>query len=268
MGNTPTHTHETTSHNASTPHPSTRPEPYRTHPQLARAERITPARQTIPQRARTQHPYPTPIPNRYDRHCQRSFDPDAAFQHLCQHTLHAVPTDQPYCIALDGTTVPRPGTSIPGARWIPNPTDAPFQRGLRKAQRFVMAGWLDDDPNARCVPIDWLPIFSPNARYAHPASRRSEIQGWMVSLQRVRAWLNAAGRTEQRLLCGGDGRGDTQALGMLEVPNTVCCVRPRQDLRRCDLPPNEPSGRGRRRPTQCGHREPSGKSARAGNGWR
>jgi hypothetical protein len=90
MGNTPTHIQYTTSHNASTPHPSTRPEPYRTHPQLARAERITPARQTIAQSGRKvlrpyAHNTPTPniIPNRYDRHFQRYFDPDAAFQHLC-----------------------------------------------------------------------------------------------------------------------------------------------------------------------------------------
>jgi hypothetical protein len=230
-----------------TPLHTTRPEPYRTLQQLTLAERITPARQTIPQRARTQHPYPTPIPNRYDRHCQRSFDPDAAFQHLCQHTLHAVPTDQPYSIALDGTTVPRPGTPIPGAHGTPNPTDAPFQRGLRKAQRFVMAGWLDDDPNAHCVPIDWLPTFSPNARYAHPAARRSEIEGWIASLQRVRAWLDSTGRAEQLLLCVGDGRGDTKLLGTLEIPNTVGCVRPRQDSRWCDLPKDAPSGRGRRR---------------------
>ena len=110
-----------------------------------------------------------------------------------------------------------------------------------------MAGWLDNDPNARCVPIYWLPTFSPNACYANPASRCSEIEGWIASLQRARAWLNAAGRTEQRLLCVGDGRGDTQALGKLELPNTVCCVRTRKDSRWCDLPQGAPSGRGRRR---------------------
>jgi hypothetical protein len=110
-----------------------------------------------------------------------------------------------------------------------------------------MAGWLDDDPNARCVPIYWLPTFSPKARYANPTSRRSEIQGWIASLQHIRAWLDAAGRAEQRLLCVGDGRGDTQALGKLELPNTVCCVRTRKDSRWCDLPQDAPSGRGRRR---------------------
>jgi hypothetical protein len=155
MGNTPTHTHETTSHNASTPHPSTRPEPYRTHPQLARAERITPARQTIPQRARTQHPYPNPIPNRYDRHCQRSFDPDAAFQHLCQHTLHTTPTDQPYCIALDGTTVPahrhlhprrsrdtQPRPRPVRARTAPSPTLRDGRLAGRRPQRSLWARLL------------------------------------------------------------------------------------------------------------------------------
>jgi hypothetical protein len=112
-----------------------------------------------------------------------------AFQHLFCHTLHAVPTDHPYTVALDGTTVPRTGAYIPSAHWTPNPANAPFARGLRKAQRFTRAGWLDDDPNARCVPICWLPTFSQNARYANPASRRSEIQGWIARLQRIRAWL-------------------------------------------------------------------------------
>jgi hypothetical protein len=172
-----------------TPLNTTRPEPYRTLQQLTRAKLITTARKTIAQLARNQHPYPNHIPNRYDRHFQRSFAPDAAFQHLFRHTLHAVPTDHPYTVALDGTTVPRTGAYIPGAHWTPNPANAPFARGLRKAQRFVMAGWLDDDPNARCVPIYWLPTFSPKARYANPASRRSEIQGWIARLQRIRAWL-------------------------------------------------------------------------------
>jgi hypothetical protein len=230
-----------------TPLNTTRPEPYRTLQQLTRAELITTARKTIAQLARTQHPYPNHIPNRYYRHFQRYFDPDAAFQHLFRHTLHAVPTDHPYTVALDGTTVPRTGAYIPGAHWTPNPANAPFARRLRKAQRFVMAGWLDDDPNARCVPIYWLPTFSHKARYANPASRRSEIQGWIASLQHIRAWLDAAGRAEQRLLCVGDGRGDTQALGKLELPNTVCCVRTRKDSRWCDLPQGAPSGRGRRR---------------------
>jgi hypothetical protein len=123
-----------------TPLNTTRPEPYRTLQQLTRAELITTARKTIAQLARTQHPYPNHIPNRYYRHFQRYFAPDAAFQHLFRHTLHAVPTDHPYTIALDGTTVPRTGAYIPGAHWTPNPANAPFARGLRKAQRFVMAG--------------------------------------------------------------------------------------------------------------------------------
>jgi hypothetical protein len=97
------------------------------------------------------------------------------------------------------------------------------------------------------VPVYWLPTFAHKARYADPASHRSEIEGWMASIQRVRAWLNAAERAEQRLLCVGDGQGDTQALGTLDLPNTVCLVRKRQDSRGCDLPQGAPLGRGRRR---------------------
>jgi hypothetical protein len=51
-------------------------------------------------------------------------------------------------------------------------------------------------------PVHWLPTFSQKARYANPASRRSEIEGWMAGIQQVRAWLDAAGRTEQLLVCG------------------------------------------------------------------
>jgi hypothetical protein len=120
-----------------TPLNTTRSEPYRTLQQLTCAELITTARKTIAQLARTQHPYPNPIPNRDYRHFQRSFALDAAFQHLFRHTLHAVPTDHPYTIALDGTTVPRTGAYIPSAHWTPNPANAPFARGLRKAQRFT-----------------------------------------------------------------------------------------------------------------------------------
>jgi hypothetical protein len=75
---------------STTPLNTTRPEPYRTLQQLTRAERITPARKTIAQRARTQHPYPNHIPNRYYRRSQRSFAPDAAFQHLFRPTLHLI----------------------------------------------------------------------------------------------------------------------------------------------------------------------------------
>jgi hypothetical protein len=84
----------------------------------------------------------------------------------------------------------------------PNSTKAPFAHGLRQAQRFVMAGWLDDDPDARCVPVCWLPIFSPNARYAHPASRRSEIEGWIASIQRVRVAQRRRTHRATVALCG------------------------------------------------------------------
>jgi hypothetical protein len=83
----------------------------------------------------------------------------------------------------------------------------------------VRLGWLDDDSNARCIPIHWRPTFSPNAPYANPASRCSEIEGWIAGIREVRTWLDAAGREKQMLLCVGDGRGDTKQFGTLELPN-------------------------------------------------
>jgi hypothetical protein len=98
---------------STTPLNTTRPEPYRTLQQLTRAELITTARKTIAQLARTQHPYPNHIPNRYYRHFQRYFDPDAAFQHLFRHTLHAVPTDHCSAYARGSAW----GGWTGGARW-------------------------------------------------------------------------------------------------------------------------------------------------------
>jgi hypothetical protein len=179
-GHTTTHNYCTTSNNSSstTPLHTTRPEPKRTHQQLTRAELITPARKTIAQLARTQHPYPNHIPNRYYRHFQRYFDPDAAFQHLFRHTLarlspQTTPTASPSMAPLSPAQAPT--SQAPTGHSIP--TNAPFARGLRKAQRFVMAGWLDNDPDARCVPIDWLPTFSPKPATPTPPRNAPRSRG-------------------------------------------------------------------------------------------
>ncbi|BCW95919.1 MAG: hypothetical protein KatS3mg018_1401 [Fimbriimonadales bacterium] len=225
-----------------------RPAPNQTLRQLLYAELLAPTHKTIAQLERTHQPHRThPRPAAY-RLFQRYFQPDDAFHTLRLHTLQHCPPEQPYCVIADGTTVPRTGKSIPGAFWRQNPQNAPFARGLRWAQSFVMLGALvpPDDGNARCVPIEWLPAFSQRCARAQEGSRRSEIAGWIEGVRRVRATLDAAGRTQQLLVCVGDGRGDTKAWGTLLLPNTVCCARARRDSLWCDLPEAH-TGRGRRR---------------------
>jgi hypothetical protein len=145
---------------------------------------------------------------------------------------------------IDGTTVPRTGKSIPGAFWRSNPADAPLARGLRWAQSFVMLCWLHNAPYAQCIPIHWLPTFSERTPYAHPTSCRSEIEGWIEGVQASAPLTQHSRRSEQLLVCVGDGRGDTKAFGRLDMPHGVCCVRTHQDSHWCDLPPNALSGRG------------------------
>ncbi|GIV12339.1 MAG: hypothetical protein KatS3mg021_2325 [Fimbriimonadales bacterium] len=232
-----------------------RPEPYRHLRHLFVAELMTLARKTLTQLVRTLAPWlahDRPLPtSRYYRLFQRSWHPDRAFHLLFQQTLTACPPDQPYCLVADGTAVPRTGKRMPGVYWHPNPQDAPFQRGLGWAQRFVMLGWLPPDEAGftRCLPVQWLPAFSPNSARALPASRRAEIEAWEVGVRQVRAWLDASGRAAQWLVCIGDGRGDTKAWGTLGLPNTVCCVRTRKDSLWCELPASGERGRlyGRRR---------------------
>jgi hypothetical protein len=198
MGNTTTHTQYTTSNTSSstTPLNTTRPEPYRTLQQLTHAELITPARKTIAQLARTQRPYPNHIPNRYYRHFQRYFDPDAALEHLLRHTLPHCPPHQSYCIAVDGTTVPRTGKYPPGVHWIPNPADAPFARGRRWAQRFVCsAGWTTTPTLAVC-PFTACPPSPP--RRAMPTLlrvARRETAGEQASAKCALGWMQQGVRS-------------------------------------------------------------------------
>ena len=49
---------------------------------------------------------------------------------------------------LDGVVIPRHSRTMPGTGWVLAPRTAPFQRGLRRAQRFVDLCWLPL-PNAQ-----------------------------------------------------------------------------------------------------------------------
>jgi hypothetical protein len=111
-----------------------------------------------------------------------------------------------------------------------------------------MAGWLDDDPNARCVPIYWLPTFSQKRplRQPHLAPLRNPRLDCQPAAHTRVARRRRAPRAATAV-CGRRTGSITQALGKLELPNTVCCVRTRKDSRWCDLPQGTPSGRGRRR---------------------
>ena len=91
-----------------------------------------------------------------------------------------------------------------------------------------------------CPPSPRKPAMPTPPRVA-PKSRA----GWRVSSRYARGSTPQGARSS--FWCVGDGRGDTEALGKLEVPNTVCCVRTRKDSRGCALPKPDPSGRGRRR---------------------
>jgi hypothetical protein len=250
MGNTTTHTHYTTSNTSSPPHPSTPHDPNPTAPSnnSHTPNAVTPARTTIAQRARTQHPYPNHIPNRYDRHFQRDFDPDAAFQHLFRHTLHDVPDHHPYCVALDGTTVPRTGASHPRRPLDTQPRQRPVR--ARTAQRPTLhEGRLARQPPRRPLRAHLLA--------AHLLPQSPLCQPHLAPLRNSKAGLPA---------CSGCARGSTpqdaqssyccvSATGgaipkrwaRWMLPNTVCCVRTRKDSRWCALPQGTPSGRGRRR---------------------
>ena len=133
---------------------------------------------------------------------------DRLTRQLVRETLPLAPAGQPYLVALDGVLVPRHSRTLPGTGWALAPKTAPFKRGLRRAQRVVDLCWLPrptGEGYSRAAPLRWEPAFPPKAVPAAGVPPRAEWAAGMAGLAWLRAALDAAGRTGQRLLAIGDG---------------------------------------------------------------
>jgi hypothetical protein len=127
---------------------------------------------------------------------------------LLRETLPLVAADRPYLVVLDGVLIPRHSRTMPGTGWALAPRTAVFKRGLQRAQRFVDLCCLPPptaEGYSRAVPVRWEPAFPPKAVPAAGVAPRAEWAAGLAGLTWIRAELDAAGRTEQRLLAIGDG---------------------------------------------------------------
>jgi hypothetical protein len=136
------------------------------------------------------------------------FDYDALTRQLLRETLPLAEAHHPYLVAVDGVMVPRHSRTMPGTGWVLAPQTAPFKRGLQRAQRFVDLCWLPHptaEGYSRAVPVRWEPAFPPKAVAAEEVEPRTEWEAGLAGLRWMRGELDAAGRTDQRVLAIGDG---------------------------------------------------------------
>jgi DDE superfamily endonuclease len=199
------------------------------------------------------------------------FDYDRLTRQLVRETLPLAPVGQPYLVLLDGVMIPRHSRTMPGTGWALAPRTAPFRRGLQRAQRFVDLCWLplpNRDGYSRAVPLCWEPAFSPKAVAAAGVAPRTEWAAGMAGVTRIRADLDAAGRTAQRLLAIGDGSYAGKALWQ-GLPDRVDLVaRCAKNRALFALPPARvPGQKGRARVYGDQAPHPADRLAER-NGWR
>jgi hypothetical protein len=168
---------------------------------------------------------------------------------LLGEVLALAPGDRPFVAAVDGVQVPRASRTMPGTGWLKAPRTPPWRPGIHRAQRFAHLAWVPAPSPAgysRAVPLRWEAAFPPKAvpAPAHPA--RTEGAAALAGLGWLRRELDAAGRSEQRVLGLGDATCGTAPV-LAGLPDRVdLLARCRRDRALYRLPPPA-TGRGRKR---------------------
>lgn len=127
---------------------------------------------------------------------------------LVEQVLPLAPPADPFLVLLDGVQVPRESRRMPGTSWLKAPRNPAFRPGIHRAQRFLHLAWLPH-PTAtgfsRVVPLQWRPAPPPKAVPIPGVPPTREWEAGQQALHWLRAVLDGAGRTEQRVLAIADG---------------------------------------------------------------
>ena len=93
------------------------------------------------------------------------FDEEKLSTCLLQESLEHVGVDEPYCAAIDGTSLHRSSLKMPGTSWLRDARFSAFRPGVHRAQRFLHGAWLTplEAGYSRAIPLRFLPAFPPKA---------------------------------------------------------------------------------------------------------
>lgn len=166
-----------------------------------------------------------------------------------QETLRAVPSEQPYLVAVDGVQLPRHSRTMPGTSWQRDPHTPPFFLGIHRAQRFVHLAWLtppSTEGYSRAVPLRWEPAFPEKAVRPDGLAARKEWEAGLDGLGWLRTELDGAGRGDQRVLGIADGLYSNRYV-WAQVPERVSLLARCAKNRALYALPTPSTGRGRPR---------------------
>ncbi len=109
------------------------------------------------------------------------FDEAALADCLLGETLQQVGAAEPYCVALDSTSLHRSSLKMPGTSWLRDTRFSAFRPGIHRAQRFLHGAWLTplQEGFSRAIPLrggngrrDW-PFCTGSERAWMPPSGAS-----------------------------------------------------------------------------------------------
>jgi len=70
------------------------------------------------------------------------FDEEKLSECLLQESLEHVGVEEPYCAAIDSTSILRSSLKMPGTSWLRDTRFSAFRPGIHRVQRFLQAAWL------------------------------------------------------------------------------------------------------------------------------
>ncbi len=184
------------------------------------------------------------------------FEEEALAECLLGETLEAVNPGEPYCVAVDSTSIHRSSLKMPGTSWLRDSRFSAFRPGIHRAQRFVHEAWLTplEDGYSRAIPLRFLPAFPPKAVPAEGGLRR-EWQAGLDCLNWLRQGLDRLGRKEELILALADGSFDTLDTWRGLPERTLLVARTARNRCLYTLPDTEePAGPGR--PPSYGEKAP------------
>jgi hypothetical protein len=178
-----------------------------------------------------------------------------------RETLTHVPVETPYQVGLDGVQIPRSSQRLPGSSWLKAPRTPPWRPGIHRAQRFVHLAWLVPMAAAsgysRAIPLRLEAAFPANAAQARRAPIQPARREWEAgrdALVWLRAALDAASRTAQRIVAVADSAYGPAALWTSLPHDTSLITRCAKNRALYRLPVPH-TGRGR--PRRYGLRAPT-----------